>query len=158
MDNARQQEQAGKPDEAAVLYQKVVDLDPENKDAVRRLLMMYRRLKDYRKELAVIGAAGAGDRRDYYCAGKGPHGGGAYDEERPVCEGKAGEHGYCGIQGQQGEEQLLRIFGSIAVNIISSFSGSCMRIGPQCFRSVRRRFMGIGRNLLCFLGGGEILR
>jgi uncharacterized protein YciI len=55
--DARRQEQAGQPEAAAALYQRVVDKDPGNQDAVRRLLILYRRSKDYRKELAVINAA-----------------------------------------------------------------------------------------------------
>ena len=51
---ARQLEQAGEPEQAAALYQKVVESDPDNQPAVTRLLVIYRKLKDYRKELAVI--------------------------------------------------------------------------------------------------------
>ncbi|HEY4288512.1 MAG TPA: YciI family protein [Puia sp.] len=57
MEEAREREQAGNLDIAAALYQRIVDKDPANRDAVRRLLMVYRRLKEYRKELAVVDAA-----------------------------------------------------------------------------------------------------
>lgn len=57
IDAARQLEKAGKLADAAVLYQKIVDSDPANRDAIGRLLVMYRRLKAYRKELAVINTA-----------------------------------------------------------------------------------------------------
>ncbi|HTI10659.1 MAG TPA: YciI family protein [Puia sp.] len=50
-------ERAGQPEGAAAAYQKAVDVDPGNQEAVGRLLVLYRRMKDYRKELAVIKAA-----------------------------------------------------------------------------------------------------
>jgi uncharacterized protein YciI len=50
-------EQAGQPEDAAAAYQQVIDADPGNQEAVGRLLVIYRRLKDYRKELGVIQAA-----------------------------------------------------------------------------------------------------
>ncbi len=53
-DEARQLEQSGDTSNAAAIYQKLVDNDPENQAAVARLLVMYRRLKEYGKELAVI--------------------------------------------------------------------------------------------------------
>jgi uncharacterized protein YciI len=56
-DAARQLEKAGKLADAAVLYQQMVDTDPANRDAIGRLLVMYRKLKEYRKELAVINTA-----------------------------------------------------------------------------------------------------
>ncbi|HVU58638.1 MAG TPA: hypothetical protein VHD83_26445 [Puia sp.] len=52
----RQFEQAGQWEDAAEVYQRVVDTDPGNQDAVARLLVVYRKLKYYRKELAVIDA------------------------------------------------------------------------------------------------------
>ncbi|HEY4334595.1 MAG TPA: YciI family protein [Puia sp.] len=57
MTNARQQEQEGNLNAAAALYQRVVDEDPANREAVRRLLTVYRRLKDYSRELEVVDAA-----------------------------------------------------------------------------------------------------
>ncbi|HVS97667.1 MAG TPA: YciI family protein [Puia sp.] len=50
-------ESAEQPEEAAAVYQQVVDGDPANQEAVDRLLVLYRRAKDYRNELAVIDAA-----------------------------------------------------------------------------------------------------
>jgi uncharacterized protein YciI len=47
-------EQAGKLPEAAALYRDVIDDDAGNHVAVARLLVMYRKLKEYGKELAVI--------------------------------------------------------------------------------------------------------
>ena len=58
-------EQAGQLENAAAAYQQVVDADPANRDAVGRLLVVYRRLKEYRKELGVVEAAlGAVAERD----------------------------------------------------------------------------------------------
>jgi uncharacterized protein YciI len=57
LSEARRQEQDGQPEEAAALYQQVLDNDPRNRDAIRRLLVLYRRLKNSRKELTVINAA-----------------------------------------------------------------------------------------------------
>jgi uncharacterized protein YciI len=54
---ARQFERAGELAEAAAIYQKIVDGDAGNQEAVSRLLVAYRKLKEYRKELAVINAA-----------------------------------------------------------------------------------------------------
>jgi uncharacterized protein YciI len=50
-------EQSGQLQEAAAVYQKAVDGEPDNQEAVARLLVVYRRLKDYGRELAVIDAA-----------------------------------------------------------------------------------------------------
>jgi uncharacterized protein YciI len=57
MEGAREREQAGHSDTAADLYQRIVDDDPANRDAVRRLLIVYRKLKEYRNELSVVDAA-----------------------------------------------------------------------------------------------------
>jgi hypothetical protein len=51
---ARDREQAGEPETAAGLYRQILNQSPGNRDAVRRLLTIYRRLKDYRNEMAVI--------------------------------------------------------------------------------------------------------
>jgi uncharacterized protein YciI len=56
-DEGRRLEQAGRLEDAAAAYQQVVDADPGNRDAVGRLLVVYRKLKEYRKELAVVEAA-----------------------------------------------------------------------------------------------------
>ena len=61
----RRLEQAGELSEAAEVYQKVVDHDGGNQDAVGRLLVVYRKLKEYAKELTVIkGALSAFEQRD----------------------------------------------------------------------------------------------
>jgi uncharacterized protein YciI len=61
----RRLEQAGQLADAAATYQRIIDTDPGNKAVVNRLLMIYRRLKEYRKELAVIDTAlGAVAQRD----------------------------------------------------------------------------------------------
>ena len=51
---ARQLEQEAKFTEAAPLYEKVVQQDPLNEGAVQRLLVIYRKLKEYRKELQLL--------------------------------------------------------------------------------------------------------
>jgi uncharacterized protein YciI len=53
----RREEEEGQPEEAATLYEEVMDQDPRNSEAVRRLLVIYRRLKNYTKELTVIDRA-----------------------------------------------------------------------------------------------------
>ncbi|HEY4111302.1 YciI family protein [Puia sp.] len=53
----KQQEQAGQPEEAALTYQRIVEQDPADPDAVARLLVIYRKMKEYRKELQVIDGA-----------------------------------------------------------------------------------------------------
>jgi uncharacterized protein YciI len=57
MAEAQEQEKAGQLKPAATLYQRMVDADPRNSEAVTRLLIVYRRLKDYPGELKVINAA-----------------------------------------------------------------------------------------------------
>lgn len=54
MSAARELEEASRLTEAAGLYQQLVDTDPTNQQAVSRLLTLYRRLKEPKKELAVI--------------------------------------------------------------------------------------------------------
>ena len=54
MSAARELEEASRLTEAAGLYQQLVDADPTNQQAVSRLLTLYRRLKEPKKELAVI--------------------------------------------------------------------------------------------------------
>ena len=49
-------EQGGQLSEAAAVYQKMVDGESDNQEAVERLLVVYRKLKEYGKELAVIDA------------------------------------------------------------------------------------------------------
>lgn len=55
--NGRSLEQAGKLQEAADIYQQMVDRDPLNQEAMSRLLLVYRKLKEYKKELDAIDAA-----------------------------------------------------------------------------------------------------
>ena len=50
----RQLEQSGNLTAAAQIYRKLVSNDPRKQDAVNRALVVYRKLKDYREELAVI--------------------------------------------------------------------------------------------------------
>ena len=64
-DEGVQLEKAGELEDAAVAYQRVVDADPGSQEAVGRLVVVYRKLKEYRKELRVIDAAlGAMEQRD----------------------------------------------------------------------------------------------
>jgi len=64
-DEGQRLEKADRLEEAAAAYQRVVDADPGAQDAVGRLLVVYRRLKDYHRELRVIEAAlGAVEQRD----------------------------------------------------------------------------------------------
>lgn len=56
LQEARGLEQDGKLPEAATVYQRLVDTDPTNQQAVNRLLTIYRKLKEPRKELAAIEA------------------------------------------------------------------------------------------------------
>jgi len=56
LSRGKQLEQAGQLEEAASVYQKAVDADPENLGIADRLLIVYRRLKEDGKELAVINA------------------------------------------------------------------------------------------------------
>jgi len=61
----RRLEQAGDLSEAAGMYQKIMDHDGGNQEAVGRLLVIYRKMKEYGKELAVIkGALAAVEQRD----------------------------------------------------------------------------------------------
>ena len=61
----RRLEKAGELTDAAAAYQKVVDNDSSNPEAVGRLLIVYRKLKEYGRELAVInGALAAYKQRD----------------------------------------------------------------------------------------------
>ncbi len=57
LSEGRRLEQAGQLESAAAVYQRMVDADPGNQEAMERLLVVYRRLKDYPKELAVIDVA-----------------------------------------------------------------------------------------------------
>ena len=64
-DEGQRLEKADRLEDAAAAYQRVVDADPGAQDAVGRLLVVYRRLKDYHRELRVIEAAlGAVEQRD----------------------------------------------------------------------------------------------
>ena len=63
--DGRQLEKDGQFEDAAAAYRQVADRDPGNRDAVGRLLVVYRRLKEHRKELEVIEMAlGAVAQRD----------------------------------------------------------------------------------------------
>jgi len=51
---ASQLEKTGQLAGAAAIYQKLFDSDPANKQVIARLLIVYRKLKDYKKELSVL--------------------------------------------------------------------------------------------------------
>lgn len=51
---ARQFEREENFEEAAPLYEKVVQQDPLNENAINRLLIIYRKLKEYRKEIQLL--------------------------------------------------------------------------------------------------------
>lgn len=57
LSEARELEYARRLTESAGVYQQLVNADPTNQQAVSRLLTLYRRLKDPKKELAVIETA-----------------------------------------------------------------------------------------------------
>jgi len=65
MHNATELERSGEPGEAARLYEKVIGLDPVNEHAYDRLLIIYRKEKEYKKELAVV-KKGIKSFEDYY--------------------------------------------------------------------------------------------
>lgn len=54
---AKQLENAGQAEDAARIYESIMAKDPANAEAVARLLIIYRKQKDYRRELAVINGA-----------------------------------------------------------------------------------------------------
>lgn len=54
---ARQAEQAGEPEEAARLYTQALKNDPMDDLAYNRLMVYYRRKKDYKAELRIIQSA-----------------------------------------------------------------------------------------------------
>ncbi|RKO68245.1 tetratricopeptide repeat protein [Sphingobacterium puteale] len=51
---ARLQELEGKTEDAIKSYSQVISKDPLQSGAYNRLMILYRKLKDYKKELAVI--------------------------------------------------------------------------------------------------------
>ncbi len=51
---AREGEDTGDIDEAISLYQKVIATDSVNEEAYERLMILFRKQKDYKKELAII--------------------------------------------------------------------------------------------------------
>ena len=54
LSGARELEEAGRLTESTSVYQQVLDADPTDQQAVSRLLTLYRRLKEPKKELAII--------------------------------------------------------------------------------------------------------
>ena len=58
-------EREGELAEATVAYEKLVKLDPLNTKALNRLMMLYRQLKEYKKELTVINTAIAAFEKNY---------------------------------------------------------------------------------------------
>ena len=57
MEAARELERAGRLSDAAAAYQKLFNKDPTDQEAIGRLLVIYRKLKEYRKELTVLNDA-----------------------------------------------------------------------------------------------------
>lgn len=57
MAHARQYEQEDKLEEAAVEYEKIVAGNPLDEIAIQRLLVIYRKLKQYRKEMQLLNAS-----------------------------------------------------------------------------------------------------
>src|SRR5882762_8022118 len=57
MEAAHELEKAGRLSDAAAIYQKLFNSDPTSEQVIGRLLVMYRKLKDYRKELSVLNDA-----------------------------------------------------------------------------------------------------
>ena len=55
--SARNLEKNGQLSGAAVIYQRIFDKDPNNQQVMSRLLVIYRKLKGYPKELAVLNKA-----------------------------------------------------------------------------------------------------
>ena len=61
----KEMEQTGQLPGAAAIYQKILDDDGRNQAVIGRLLIIYRRLKEYNKELEVIdGALAAYEQQD----------------------------------------------------------------------------------------------
>ena len=54
---ADQLEKAGQLSDAAAIYQKLFNNDPASQQVIDRLLIIYRKLKDYKSELSVLDAA-----------------------------------------------------------------------------------------------------
>ncbi|MBO9633099.1 MAG: hypothetical protein J7578_08265, partial [Chitinophagaceae bacterium] len=54
---AHEAEQAGERDTAAKIYQRAIRVDPMDDHAYNRLMVYYRRKKEYRKELQIIQTA-----------------------------------------------------------------------------------------------------
>jgi len=54
LENARQAEAEGRLDESAKLYEKVLKVYPTDEQVYNRLMIIYRKLKEYKKEATVI--------------------------------------------------------------------------------------------------------
>ncbi len=63
MESARELEKDGGLADAGVIYEKILKKDPGSEPAIERLLILYRKLKDYRRELSVLDGAIAEVRR-----------------------------------------------------------------------------------------------
>ena len=59
----RQLEIGGETEKAAALYQTIFEKHPDDTAVMKRLLILYRRLKEYRKEMRVIDVALAARRQ-----------------------------------------------------------------------------------------------
>lgn len=57
IDKAREFEQQNEPGKAAAVYEKAISENPLNERAYDRLMIIYRKNKEYKKERAVIGKA-----------------------------------------------------------------------------------------------------
>ncbi|HMH21232.1 MAG TPA: YciI family protein [Puia sp.] len=57
METASQLEKDGRLSDAAAIYQKLFSNDPSGEKVIGRLLVLYRQLKDYKKELSVLNDA-----------------------------------------------------------------------------------------------------
>jgi tetratricopeptide (TPR) repeat protein len=56
LERAKELEQENEPAQAAELYEKVIKSDPKNEFVYDRLMIIYRKEKEYKKELAIIKA------------------------------------------------------------------------------------------------------
>jgi tetratricopeptide (TPR) repeat protein len=54
MEKAKEAEEAGEWDQAAEIYEQVLKYDNLQEQAYDRLMIVYRKLKDYKRELAII--------------------------------------------------------------------------------------------------------
>lgn len=65
LEKAKELESSGEPEEAASLYQSIIKKDPLNEFSYSRLMVIYRKAKEFKKELSVI-KSGLKAFLDYY--------------------------------------------------------------------------------------------